>query len=172
MKSFGRPFLISSAIVLGISFLFYFVLFSKSIHLGEDRMAIDGSSAIIRALFVTSGYIIAFRFVGWLREHPEKQRLAANAFMAVLIVLIGVRVMQCLLVPTTVLDSPLMPEYVVTFVRRPILVEIVGLVVTLVLGWSYRRSGTFVRCTISGIVGIGFDLMFSSLWSFFSIFFR
>ncbi len=170
MKSFGRPLLISTALVFAAGFLFYFTLFRMSIHLGEDIMAIDALSAVIRASILTAGYIIAFRFVGWLREHPAKQPLAANVAIAVLIVWVGVQIMQYLFVPSQVLVSPLIPDHVVTYVRRPILIEVTGLVVALVLGWLFRRSGNFIRCTICGIAAVGFDLMISSIWSFVSLF--
>ena len=80
--------------------------------------------------------------------------------------LIGVQVIQYLSVPSQI-SSPLIPEYMVAYVRRPILVEDIGLSAALILGLAYRRSGRMVNCVICGIGAIAFVHLFSPIWSLF-----
>ncbi len=166
MHRLSRPLLVSGALVLTASMLFYFVLSRRATHLGEDSAGVDALSAFIRAAFLTAGYVVAWSFVGWLRVHPEQHRRTAMVAVVAMLVLLGAQVVQYLGVPSQI-SSPLIPEYMVGYVRRPILVEGIGLSAALVLGLAYRRSGRMINCVICGIGALAFAYLFSPMWSLF-----
>jgi biotin transporter BioY len=144
--------------------LFYFVLFRTAAHLGEDSAVVDALSAFIRATFLTMGFVVAWRFVGWLRDHPEQHRRGAMVAVVVMVILLGAQVIHYLGVPSQI-SSPLIPEHMIAYVRRPILVEGLGLSAALVLGLAYRRSGRMVNCVVCGIAALAFAYLFPPMWS-------
>jgi len=160
-----RILLISGALVFLASALFYFVLFSTAVHLEGDNYAmVDLTSAAIRALILTAGFVIAYLFVRWLHEHAVHHRRAANGAIVLMFALVMMILVQYLTVPSQ-LESPLIPSWVIAYARRPLLIEGFGLLVALGLGIRYRRSGRMVSCVICGAAAVAFDFLFSPMWS-------
>ena len=143
---------------------FYFVLFRTATHLGPDSAGADLTSAAIRGLFLTAYFFVAYFLVAWLRRNPQHQPLAANISLGSVLLLVAIVGVQYMMVPGQI-SSPLLPSYLVGYVRRPILIEGAVLTTVLLAGWLFRRSGRWIKVVVCGMVAMGFEEVYDGCYS-------
>jgi hypothetical protein len=164
MKPAYHSTVFPGTLVFLLSTGFYFVLFRTAIHLGQDSAGADLISAAIRGLLLTAYFVGAYCLVVWLRVNPHHQPLAANISLGAVLLLVAIVGVQYMMVPGQ-LSSPLLPSYIVGYVRRPILIEGAVLITVLLAGWFFRRSGRWVNVVVCGMVAIGFEEVYDGCYS-------